>query len=137
MKTLILSAALLSAVAVANAQNVTPATVKKSFTKLFPGVKPKWEKENSDYEANFKKDGKEMSAVFAADGTLKETETTITVSELPATVKDYISKHYKNAAIKEAAKITKADGTLNFEAEVNHTDVIFDKDGKFIKEAKD
>ena len=43
----------------------------------------------------------------------------------------------KGKNIKEGAKITKADGTVNYEAEVNGTDVIFDASGKFIKEAKD
>ncbi len=118
-------------------KEITPAPVKESFTKLYPGVKPKWEKEKGDYEANFKKSGKEMSATFAADGTLKETETGIAIAELPDVVKKYLAAHYKNAAIREAAKITKADGTVNFEAEVNKRDVIFDANGNFIKEEKD
>jgi hypothetical protein len=35
------------------------------------------------------------------------------------------------------AKITKADGTVNYEAEVDGKDVIFNSIGKFLKEAKD
>jgi hypothetical protein len=31
----------------------------------------------------------------------------------------------------------KANGEVNYEAEVPHKDVIFDANGKFIKEAKD
>ena len=138
MKSIILSAALSLLLLNCTAQkNNTPEAVKKSFAKLFPGITPKWEKENADYEANFKKDGKEMSAVLGADGVLKETETSIAVNELPQSVRDYVVKQYKNAVIKEAAKITKADGTVNYEAEVNHKDVIFDADGKFLKEEKD
>jgi hypothetical protein len=59
------------------------------------------------------------------------------VAALPANVVAYVKAHYKGAAIKEGAKITKADGTINYEAEVNKMDVVFDANGKFIKEAKD
>jgi len=50
---------------------------------------------------------------------------------------EYVKAHYKGATAKEAAKITKADGTVNYEAEVSKKDVIFDAKGKFIKEEKD
>ena len=115
-----------------------PATVKESFTKSFSdatGVK--WELENKNYEANFKQDGKAMSAVIDSKGTLLETETDIKISELPATVTGYIAMHYKGAKIKEAAIIKKADGEMNYEAEVNHKDVLFNSKGEFIKEVKD
>ena len=34
-----------------------PAAVKASFAKEYPGITPKWEKEDGKYEVNFKKDG--------------------------------------------------------------------------------
>lgn len=115
-----------------------PAAAQAAFQKAFPGAtKVKWEKENADYEVNFTQGKKELSAVYDAAGILKETEEEIAVSALPATVAPYIKQHYKGATIKEAAKITKANGEVNYEAELNKMDVIFDKDGKFIKEAKD
>jgi hypothetical protein len=114
-----------------------PAAVKSAFAKKYPGQTAKWENENGQFEAGFKQHGKSMSAVFTADGTMTESEVGIKVSELPAAVLAYVKEHYKGAAIKEAAKITKADGTVNYEAEVNKTDVIFDVNGKFLKEAKD
>ncbi|MFT3827958.1 MAG: PepSY-like domain-containing protein [Chitinophagaceae bacterium] len=115
-----------------------PAVAKAAFSKAFPGAsKVKWEKENSDYEVNFTKDGKEMSAVYDSKGVLKETEVEITAAELPAAATEYIKQHYKGATVKEAAKITTASGTVTYEAEVNKKDVIFDANGKFIKEEKD
>ena len=59
------------------------------------------------------------------------------MAELPEAVLSYVKEHYKGKVIKEGAKITKADGTVNYEAEVSGKDVIFDSNGKFIKEAKD
>ncbi len=116
----------------------TPEAAKASFQKKFPNAtKAKWEKENQDFEVNFYQNGKEMSAVFNASGELKETEEEIKVSDLPATIASYVKEHYKDQKIKEAAKITKANGEINYEAEVNKVDVIFDKTGKFLKEEKD
>ena len=115
-----------------------PAAVKAAFEKGFPGAtKPKWEKEDGDYEVGFADKGNKMTAVYDAKGVLKETEVMIKESELPAAAAEYLKLHYKGATIHEAARITKPDGTINYEAEVNKKDVIFDAKGKFIKEEKD
>ena len=119
-----------------DASNV-PAAVKAAFAKQYPGITAGWEKEDGNYEVNFKQNGNTMSALYEANGTLTEAEMDIKVSDLPATVQSYIKEHYKGKTVKEAAKITKADGTVNYEAEVSGKDVIFDAAGKFIKEAKD
>ena len=113
-----------------------PVAVKASFTKQYPGITAKWEKENGKYEANFKQGSKVMSAMFEPAGTFTESEMDIKVTDLPATVLVYVKEHYKGKTIKEGAKITKANGTVNYEAEVDGKDVIFDANGKFIKEAK-
>ena len=114
-----------------------PAVVKASFAKEYPGISPKWEKENGNYEVNFKKDGNTMSLLIQPNGSIVETEMDIKIGDLPATVLAYVKEHYPGKNIKEAAKITKADRSVNYEAEVNGKDVIFDANGKFIKEAKD
>ena len=114
-----------------------PAAVKAAFEKQYPGVAVKWEKEDGKFEAGFKKDGNTMSALYEANGTLTETEMDIKVADLPASVLAYVKEHYKGKTVKEGAKITKADGTINYEAEVAGVDVLFDTNGKFIKEAKD
>ncbi len=115
-----------------------PVTVKSSFEKTFPKIKEvKWEMEHENYEANFKSEGKTMSALFDSQGAWLETERDIKVSELPSSVISYVKKNYKNAAIKEAATIQKNNGETNMEAEVNGKDLIFDKDGNFIKAVND
>ncbi len=123
------------------AQRITetdvPAPVKTSFAKSFPGLSPKWEKDKGNYEAAFIKDGKTMSATFGADGVLTESEISIRESELPSPIVVYVNSNYKNKKIKEAAIITNAGGTSTYEAEVDGKDLIFDSNGKFIKEIKD
>jgi len=78
-----------------------------------------------------------MSAVFAGDGAWKETEQQVPTAKLPTAATSYIAQHYAGKRIKESAKIEKADGSINYEAEINKTDVIFDASGNFLREAKD
>ena len=142
MKKIILMVVLVTAIGTqGNAQKLNatkvPAAVKAAFAKQYPGVTPKWEMEDGKYEASFKKDAEAISAMFEPNGTFTESETDIKVAALPASVLAYVKEHYKGKTIKEGAKITKADGTVNYEAEVNGTDVIFDANGKFLKEMKD
>jgi hypothetical protein len=115
-----------------------PAAVKQAFEKKFSQVKEvKWEKEDGKYEVNFEQNSHEMSAVFTSSGSLEETEVEIKASELPSAIPTYLSKNYRGAKVKEAAKITKANGEVNYEAEVKGNDVIFDANGKFIKSVKE
>jgi uncharacterized protein YxeA len=126
---------------VVNAQKLdaakVPAVVKAAFAKQYPGITTKWEKEDGQYEASFKQHGNSSSATYQANGTFTESEIDIKVAELPTSVLSYVKDHYKGKTIKEGAKITKADGTVNYEAEVNGKDVIFDTKGNFLKEMED
>jgi hypothetical protein len=49
----------------------------------------------------------------------------------------YLKANYKDKKIKGGAKITKADGVVNYEAELNGMDAMFDVDGRFLREVKD
>ena len=117
----------------AHAQKISaakvPAQVIAAFTKLHPGVKVSWEMEKQDYEAGFTLNGKEVSEVYAAKGSLLETEVEIKPTELPAGV---LAK-LKGMKIAEAAKITKADGSIRYEAEVKGKDLLFDPNGNPVK----
>jgi hypothetical protein len=114
-----------------------PAPAKAAFAKQYPGVAASWEKEDGNYEVNFKRAGKTMSAVINKDGTILETETDIAVAGLPQAAKDYIKTHYAGKKIREASKIVKANGAVEYEALINGKDVMFDSNGKFIEIAKD
>ena len=118
-------------------ESQVPTAVKASFQKQYPNVKAGWEKEGKNYEVNFKQDGKTMSSVIDKTGTILETETDIAIGDLPASAQAYVKSHYSGAKIKEASKIVKANGEINYEALVNGKDVMFDTNGKFIKVAKE
>lgn len=142
MKTTIATLTLCFGFSIANAQHIkeaeVPVTVKQGFEKKYPGTKvEKWEKEGADFEAEFHLNKVESSAVFEANGTFKELEQEIKISELPKVATEYCTKNFKDHKLSEAEKITDAAGKVSYEAEMTkgkeHFDVIFDDKGNFVK----
>jgi len=111
--------------------NKVPQRVKDTFKKAHPGCTASWELEDANYEANFKEGGQTMSCVINKQGTILETESSITEEALPATAKNYMNKHYKGKQWKEVAKIVKVNGEVNYEVNVG-TDVLFDGKGNYL-----
>jgi len=112
-----------------------PAVVKTALKQKYPEAKNVgWEKENGNYEANWGgKSGEDNSVQFTPSGNFIEIVKAIAVNQLPPNVSTYVKQHYNGAKITEAGKVTDAKGNLSYEAEVKGRDVIFDKDGKFVK----
>jgi hypothetical protein len=144
MKTTLIMVASVLTFSCANAQKMNetdvPANVKSGFAKKYPGAKvEKWEKEGTDYEAEFDLNKVETSAVFDASGNFKEVEQEIKTSELPKAVTDYCTKNYAGYKLTEAAKITDSTGKVMYEAEMSkgkeHFDALFDDKGNFVKKS--
>ena len=115
-----------------------PSAVKTSFSTMYPDVKTvKWEKENGKYEAEFDQNNVETSALFDAKGTFVQKEVEIQVSELPAAASNYVSSNLSGQKITEASKISDANGTVTYEAEVEKGDYLFDQSGNFLKKVSD
>ena len=112
-----------------------PTVVKEALAKKYPqATKVSWEKEKGNYEANWGgKSGEDTSVQFTTTGAFVEEVNAIPVNQLPVEVATYVKSHYNGAKIKEAGKVTKASGKHFFEAEIKGKDLIFDKNGKFVK----
>ncbi len=111
-----------------------PSTISTSFAKMHPNAKvDKWEKEGTNYEAEFTENGVETSVELGPNGQLIATEVEIKVNDLPKAVSNYCSSNMPGKKIKEASKITSADGSVSYEAEVDEADYIFDSSGAFVK----
>jgi len=137
MKKMLILLAAITIVMNCNAQKDIPATVKSTFQKQYPDIKKvKWEKEQNNYEASFETNEINHSVLIDASGKIVETEVEINLEALPTSVKDYVAKNYAGNKIKEAAKITDANGAVTYEAEVKGKDLLFDSNGVFIKESK-
>ena len=114
-----------------------PTPVKTAFQKNFPQAKvEKWEKEGVNFEAEFELNKTEQSVVFDEQGNLLETEIEIELNQLPKGILEYVIANHKGQNVKEAAKITDAKGNVTYEAEIKGMDILFDSNGKFIKEIK-
>ena len=118
-------------------KNDVPAVVKEAFAKEFPAKKAKWGAEDGGYEAEFKINGSDASAVYDKKGHRKALEITIKNSELPSNALEYLKKNYPTNKITEVAKITDDKDVVTYEAEIGKDgksyDVLLDANGKFIK----
>jgi hypothetical protein len=111
-----------------------PDAVKAKIAATYPkATAVKFEKEGKEFEAGFKNEGKEMSILMDGQGNILETETDITVAELPKGVQEYLTKNFKGKKIKEAATIVDAKGVKKFEAEIGGKDYLFDEKGNLLK----
>ena len=115
-----------------------PSVVKSALYKKYPEAKNvTWEKENGNYEANWGgKSGEDNSVQFTPAGKFIEIVKAMSVNDLPKSVFEYASKHYKGSKITEAGKVTDASGNTTYEAEIKGKDVIFDENGTFVKSEK-
>jgi hypothetical protein len=115
-------------------KNSIPDAVKAKVTSVYPkATAVKFDKEGKEFEAGFKNEGKEMSILMDAQGNILETETDITVADLPKNVQEYLAKNFKGKKIKEAATIVDAKGVKKFEAEIGGKDYLFDEKGNLLK----
>jgi hypothetical protein len=125
-----------------NAQKITdaqvPPHVVSAFKAKFPDVtKTIWEMENgNEYEAEFKLNGKEVSANFDNSGKWLETETEIKVSALPIEVQNALKKYFVGFEIEEASKVESAEFGNCFEVEIEkgeeNLEVLIALDGKIL-----
>ncbi len=118
------------------ASSKVPQMVKDGLKKAHPSVTPTWEFEEANYEANFTEAGKTVSCILNKQGTILETETVITIADLPKSAKSYIDTHYKGKKIQEIARIEKPGSEINYEVVLSGTELIFDSNGTFKKVEK-
>ncbi len=120
--------------------NVVPASVKAAFLNKYPSItKIVWEKENGNYEANFKMHKKEYEATFDSTGKWIKTAMDFDNTQLPDAVLDAVKKEYPGAKIKEVAKGERFDkkpyyevnikvGRLHYELNISPSGFILSKE---------
>ena len=121
-------------------EKTAPQTVQTAFKAKFPTVSnPQWEMEgDGEWEAEFKMNGKEMSANFKTDGTWLETETELNKSNLPAAVKKAIASKFPGMEIEEATLVEMPGKASAYEVEMEKgettIEALFSADGKVLKQ---
>lgn len=118
-----------------------PENVVKAFQKAYPQAKDiSWDMEGKNYEANYKENDNKYSVIIDEEGTILETESEISISNLPSGVIKYINDNYEDYKFSGAAKIVDNKGNIKYEAEIKNgklsKDVMFDKEGKPLHQGK-
>ena len=110
-----------------------PSAVLQAFAKQYPDAKQvKWEMEDENYEAEFKKNKTDHAVLLNVAGIVLQTEVEIPASQLPAIAAQYLVKTYPGQKVKEATKISKGDRKTTYEAEIKNADILFDAKVNFI-----
>jgi uncharacterized membrane protein YkoI len=115
-----------------------PVAVKSAFSQKFPDAKKvSWDMESAtEWEAEFKLDGKEYSANFLTDGTWQETEHEIKTTEIPESIKQILAQDFAGFKIEEAEISEKSDASV-YEVAVEkgeeEWELVFDTNGKLLE----
>jgi hypothetical protein len=129
---------LIFAQACAQTTTNVPTKVKGAFYQKFPNAKKaSWDKENAtEWEVEFKLNGKDYSANYSSDGIWKETEHEIAKSKLPVAVKTTLENEFKDYDIDESeVSETSKEVVYEFTLENDGKDfeVAISPEGKVIK----
>lgn len=96
-----------------------PEKVLSAFNAKFPDAKKvEWEMESdSEWEAEFKWNGKEYSANFSTDGEWRETEYEIKESEIPSNIRVILDQNFSDYEI-EDPEISETSTGKSYEMEI-------------------
>jgi hypothetical protein len=125
-------------------QNNIPTEVSSALKEKYPYVKSsevEWNKEGSNYEAQFMNKGIKYEVVIEESGNWVATETEMSKSELPDKVKEGLkNSEYNNWDVKEVEKRESPEAKTQYIIEVDKGqqdfDVYFDQNGKILKKVK-
>lgn len=119
-----------------------PAVVTDSFSEKFPEAKnTEWGDRITVFEATFDMNDHKYQASFNSDGNWKKTEKFLTDDEVPAAVKDGLSKSkYSDWEIKANVEVTQDDNSLQYRLFARKNDLqkkylYFNIDGKLIRDS--
>ena len=121
------------------AETQVPGKVASAFKAKFPTAQDvQWGKESaSEFEAEFKLNGKEMSANFDANGTWLETEAKLPARDLPAPVLAALKAQFGNSKVEKAESLEKAGEAVVYEVRLEQDEatleVVLDASGKIIR----
>jgi hypothetical protein len=143
MKNFILLFALASFAAPLWAQKLAatdvPQAVIAAFKKSNPTVSnPEWDKDKSNFRARYIVDKKPRSITYSSSGTLIVHDSKVAIATLPPGVKVYLDKNFPGHAddVNKVLKMTKKDGTVTYDVEIDGNDLIFDSKGTYIRTMK-
>ncbi|MDC7999901.1 PepSY-like domain-containing protein [Aequorivita todarodis] len=128
------------------AQDISSNEVPQNFTTGLLNVYPtatdiEWEKRGTDYKVNFDVGRMEHKIWFNKYGDMVKVEKHITISQMPANLKEIIKRDYPNYKIESVESIEK-DGITTFEVELDKSwneslRITYSSNGQILKAMKD
>jgi hypothetical protein len=111
-----------------------PFRVSNAFKKTYHKVSGvTWSFAEGRYQADFKADGKNKSAVIARDGTIIDRSTEIRTSAVPAPVKKALTERYPGKKVLKAFEVVH-EGSVNYRLDLSGNErVILDAEGKKVR----
>jgi hypothetical protein len=140
--TILMAVVLIASMQACTQTEDVPGKVKTAFAEQFSNTtKISWDKENeTEWEAEFKMNGKEYSANFDNNGNWKETEYEIEESEIPTVVKNTLNSEFVDYEVDDIEVSETPEGVFyEFELEKgrDEIDVIINKNGNIINSDKE
>jgi hypothetical protein len=115
-------------------QSDVPVTVTESFNTSYPTIKDaEWNKDGINYNAGFEENMLARSVTYASSGVLVGIDEEILVSDVPVSASEYIKDSFNGSKVNAASKLTVADGTVTYKAEMDGKDLFFSSEGDFLK----
>lgn len=117
-----------------------PSKIQIAFKKMYPkALIQKWNDESPIWEAKYVNGAEKGAISFNANAKVVETELVIQESQLPAnrSIQKYVKRFYPQERIKGCEKITKANGMITYEIQVEGKELVFDAKGNFKEEELD
>lgn len=146
MKNLRIAVVALFATAAVSAQDLSmsdvPSNLTDSFQQAYPDVTDiEWEMDGMNYKVEFDKDRMEHEIWYNKDGQTVRMEQELTESDLPEAINLAIKSKYDGFSI-DSVEMTEMDGKKTYEVELEkgwdtEKKVVFDSDGKVVKEWND
>jgi len=121
-------------------QTQAPEKVATAFKAKFPAASAvEWGKESdTEFEAEFKMNGREMSANFDAGGKWLETEAVLVKDDLPAPVLYTLESKFGNSEVRKIESVEKAGETVVYEVKLeqdeNELEVLLDAGGRILRQ---
>ncbi len=117
-----------------------PSKIESAFKKMYPkAIIQKWNDESPIWEVKYVNGAEKGAVSFNADAKVVEMELVIQEGQLPAnrSIQKYITRFYPKEQIKGFEKITKANGTVTYEIQIEGKELVFDAKGNFKEEELD
>jgi hypothetical protein len=116
-----------------------PEKVVATFNAMFPDAHEiEWGKESdTEYEAEFEMNGKEISSNFDSDGICLVTETVLSIIDLPESILKTVKSQFNGSDIEKVESVEKTGEPIQYELLVetaeNEMEVVLDVSGEILK----